>query len=383
MRGAVIAAILISALAIGCGGDRSDQTQTEIDLSLLTEGERKLVESIDRLRAEVEAAVEGGLRWLEGRQGGDGSLPGGVGNTALAVWAFLDRPVRDEADRLPSWISRAVSYIASNINPDGSISSSGRESVIQTAQAVIALSKLGEPSYRSHIRSAIDFLKAEQAENGGFPAGEGGEPDIVTTAFALLALEEAGLSPDEAVWRRAISFVQSCHHYADVNDAPWVDNSGGFVTSPGSSEAGRDELGRPLPYGTATYAGLLCYLISGMQAYEPPVRAALKWIMNNISASENPGLGRRELGLYYFMLSKALSELGEYIIIDSNGVQHRWFEGLFAEIKAQQSEDGFWSFEEPVRDTALVVLALEAGYPRRYPIPGLEFRMRTKIRPGR
>jgi hypothetical protein len=101
----------------------------------------------------------------------------------------------------------------------------------------------------------------------------------------------------------------------------------------------------------------------------------MKWIMNNFTCEMNPGLEYMELAKYYYLMAKGLKELGDYIVLDSNGVQHRWFGELFTKLKSLQTEEGYWRLESPILDTCYIILALVEEYPNQLPIPGLEFRM--------
>jgi hypothetical protein len=372
-------------VALGCGGNEREKEKLgkpeQIDMSILTEEERNLVASVERLKAQVDGSLQKALKWLEGQAEPDGSYPGNIGVTSLALMAFIKQPNFNE-DLIPARVRRGASYIASNLKSGD---------VTQMALALTALIYLDDPAYRDLIAEGLEFLMQAQMDEGegispddpnygGFPSDvEGAKGDIHTTVFALIALKEGMVEPDNPVWRKALAFLNHCQHYDEVNDLSWaVTNNGGFITSPSDSLAGLDENDRPIPYGSATYAGLLGYLLCGLDPHDMPVRAAIKWVMNNFTFDGNPGLGYKEVGLYYYLMAKSLGTLGDFTILDSQGRQHRWFNELFVKLKSLQDPDGFWRFESPIQDTVFAALALEEGYPQEYPIPGLKFRMKGR-----
>lgn len=377
--------MMIALLAsLGCGGGQREKGEKaeEPDMSILTQEERKLVALIRDLRRRVEGSIRRGVQWLRGQANDDGSYPGGLGVTSLAVMAFLKQPSLKE-DSIPGYVSNSVGYIAENLSAPIRVKSGLWGEVAQKAMAILALIQLNDPRYKDLVREGLKFLMRVQMDEGeGISPDDpnyGGFGDIYATVFALMAMKEGNISPDEPVWQKGLRFLERCQHYDEVNDQPWAStNIGGFITSPSGSLAGVDEHGRPIPYGSATYAGLLGYLCYGLKSYDIPLRAAFKWVMNNFNFDVNPGLGYKEMGPYYYFMSKSLKSLGDFTILDSQGVQHRWFIELFSKLESLQDQEGFWEFESPVSDTVFILLALEEGYPTEYPIPGLEFRMKGR-----
>jgi len=379
--------MMILLVSPGCGGDqgeRKGEKLKEPDMSILSQEERNLVASIKRLRVQVEESVRKGVEWLKGQANDDGSYPGGLGVTSLALMAFLKQPAL-KGGSIPGYVSKSAGYIAENLNL--SAPARGKPElwgdITQNAMAILALTQLNDPRYDDLVEKGLKFLiQAQMDEGEGVSPDDpnyGGFGDIYATVFALMAMKEGKISPDSPVWDKAVRFLKRCQHYDEVNDRPWArTNTGGFITSPSGSLAGIDEENRPVPYGSATYAGLLGYLYCGFKSYDMPVRAAFKWVMDNFNFDVNPGLGYKEVGPYYYFMSKSLKLLGDFTILDSHGVQHRWFNELFSKLKSLQDQEGFWRFESPISDTAFVLLALEEGYPRGYPIPGLEFRIKGR-----
>ncbi|MCD6505081.1 terpene cyclase/mutase family protein [Candidatus Poribacteria bacterium] len=383
----IIIMIAFLVASLGCGGDQKGKKGKELkepDMSILTKEERNLVASIRRLRVQVKESIRKGAQWLRGKCNDDGSYPGGLGVTSLAMMALMKQPSFKDGF-IPRYISDSAEYIARNLNLSAPIR--GKTGlwgdVAQKAMAILALIRLNDPRYSDLVRGGLKFLiQAQMDEGEGISPNDpnyGGFGDIYATIFALMAMREGKIAPDDPVWNKAAKFLERCQYYDEVNDQPWASvNSGGFITSPSTSLAGVDDRNRPIPYGSATYAGLLGYLYCGFKPYDMPVRAAFKWVMDNFNFDVNPGLGYKEVGPYYYFMSKSLKSLGNFTVLDSHGVQHRWFNELFSKLKSLQSQDGFWRFESPISDTAFALLALEEGYPRGYPIPGLEFRIKGR-----
>jgi hypothetical protein len=53
---------------------------------------------------------------------------------------------------------------------------------------------------------------------GGTTTRDGGRADLVSLEYGLRALKEAGLPADDAVWRKAIKFLERAQNNSETND---------------------------------------------------------------------------------------------------------------------------------------------------------------------
>jgi len=82
-----------------------------------------------------------------------------------------------------------------------------------SARLLIVLGRLadGNEKYQPHLDACLTFLRAEQEENGAW-FGRWGTNYIYGTWSVLIALSQAGVSPDEAMVRRAVHWLKSIQH---------------------------------------------------------------------------------------------------------------------------------------------------------------------------
>ena len=169
------------------------------------------------------------------------------------------------------------------------------------------------------------------------------------------ALKETGLPDDDPTWEKALTFLQRTQNYSDANDQPWASNDGGFVYYPGFTYA---EAGGTESYGSMTYAGL-SYTYANLGPEDDRVRAALRWIRNNYTVDENPGIGNKTLYYYYLVFAKALQAFGEDAVVDSSGQSHNWRVDLGEKLLELQYPDGYWVNDDPdyMQDNKILVTA--------------------------
>lgn len=319
--------------------------------------------------------IEEGLSYLHGVQKDDGSW-GNVGITALATLAFLNAGY-DENDEP---VRKAIDYILSKTREDGSIYIT--HPTYETSLAIIALVATRNESYKDIIDKARNWLLETQWDEdtpwgsvtkdnwyyGGWGYGDGRRPDLSNTQFALMALDAAGVSKEHPVWAKAQIFLARVQNRQEDVHIPFLNytvkwtpefntyNDGGFVYLPGQSLAGGTK-----SYGSMTAAGLWSLKLCGVSNDDPRVKAALKWISENYTWDENPGLDRSGLYYYYLTLSKALIMT---IGIDGEINGRRWYDDMVIKIVSLQRPDGswvgkgFWE-ENPVLATSYAVLSMQ------------------------
>ncbi len=388
----------LTALAIGCG------TAALLQSALPLMGEEKpasrpVVElPTDKNWLRAEEVVTKALAYLKAQQKPDYGWQGPhdpPGITAIVLKAFVQDP---HFDPQQPFIDKAYGYLLSFQKPDGSIS----EDVLATYNTAIAISSLAaakDAEYKVPMEKALAFLKELQWTDkiegipdrnkkvdeknpnfGGFGYGNKGRADQSNLQFAIDALHDAGLKKDDPAYQAALKFITRSQNNSETNtDQPWAGDDGGFIYTPadgGQSAAGEytSPDGRRMlrSYGSMTYAGLKSMIYAGLSKDDKRVKAAWKWIGNNWTLDENPGLSANdahaaENGLFYYFhtLARALHAYGEPVITDSKGNKHDWRLELIAKLEANQNKDGGWTGTQkwmesrPVLASAFGVLALQ------------------------
>jgi squalene-hopene/tetraprenyl-beta-curcumene cyclase len=322
--------------------------------------------------------IEKGLAWLRTQQKPDGSWQSNLGVTSLAVLAFLNAGY-DETDVT---VSKAISYILSNVKSDGSIYKS--YPTYETSLAILPLVATRNEAYKTIIENAKKWLVNSQWDEsclwggvikdswyyGGWGYGGGQRPDLSNTQFALLALDAAGLPKDDPTWVKAQVFLHRCQNInfpitLNIDDVEYTVQpynhyggyDGGFIYYPGTSLAGGQT-----SYGSMTGAGIWGLLLSGVPKTDPRIVAAMNWVKNHYTWDTNPGIGWWRMYYYYLSMSKALTMYGQSTI---DG--HDWYQELYNKIVGMQiaagSGKGYWSTsnEDYVPDltTAYAILSLQ------------------------
>jgi squalene-hopene/tetraprenyl-beta-curcumene cyclase len=186
-----------------------------------------------RTGTDSRAAIERGLRWLEGMQCKDGGWGAfDADNTRELVnklpfcdfGAVIDPPSADVTAHIVEALAaegrqnetacrRGVIWLLKNQEPDGSwFGRWGANYVYGTGAAVPALIAAGVKAHKPPIRRAVAWLEARQNADGGWgedmrsyddPAQWNGQGDSTAsqTAWALLALLAAGEQGGEAAER--------------------------------------------------------------------------------------------------------------------------------------------------------------------------------------
>jgi len=357
--------------------------------------------------ADVEL-YEGALEFLLEQQhdnGGWGQIPNGppgeVGITSLALRGLADSPLRGRED-VQEAAEDAIAYILEHQAEDGSFTHerSGL-GTYRTAIAVMALTSWDAERFAPQVEKAVAWLRNDQfdAEEdvprddphfGGYGYGKAGEnpdADLSNTHLALAALKEAGVSEDDPVFQRAMTFLRRCQNSSETN--PGVGglqplDDGGFIYDPGLSrnKSGmiehEDGTRSFISYSSMTYAGLMSLIHAGLTPDDQEVQAALGWIATNYTLDSNKGLGVRaddpnadQQGLYYYYHSfaKCLSVLGEDTVETEDGPR-RWARDLFDALHARVKEGGSfrnensrWWEQDPVLCTTYVLNAMNYAIP--------------------
>jgi len=349
----------------------------------------------------AQALIDRGLEFLKSQQKPDGGWQGEKDPpaiTALVLRAFV---LDEKFDARTDFVARGYDKLLSYQLEDGGIYKDLLANY-NTSIAVSALAAADDPRVKPSLERAIAYLKNLQwtpdmtsAEGetvqgdddpwfggwgyGGRSRGKG-RPDLSNAQIALDALRDAGLQPSDPAFQNAVKFVTRLQNHSATNSAPWAGTDGGFIYGPsdnrtGESAAGEytDATGRRMlrSYGSMTYAGLKSFIYAGLSKSDPRVQAAWKWITENWTLDENPGMklakpDMAQNGLYYYFhtLARAMNIYDEPVITTADGARHDWRIELIDKLAALQKPDGSWSGDKrwmednPVLVTAYCVLAL-------------------------
>lgn len=323
-------------------------------LILLSSGHRVL--AADQTQ---ESLVGRGIAFLESAQADDGSYSShaGTGVTSLVTTALL-RNGRTPQD--PT-VSKSLAFLEKNIHDNGGIYEEGsRHRNYETCLAILCFNEANQSGkYDELLKNAEAFLKELQWDDGegqdpssmsygGAGYGSHSRPDLSNTSFMIDSLKALGKGADDPAIQRALIFVSRCQNLeTEHNETKFAAKNpdGGFyytIAAGGSSQAGETPEGGLRSYGSMTYAGLKSMIYAGVDADDPRVVGALKWIAEHYTLTENPNMGDNGLYYYFHTFAKALDAAGKDEIVDSSGVAHNWREELVAELASRQLEDGSW-----------------------------------------
>lgn len=365
----------------------------------------------DAHRAKAGAMAQRAAAFLRSQQdaetGGWAVNPSGPNFpaiTGLVVTGLLMDPKVDCAD--PA-VSRGVDFMLSYAQVDGGIYDRMLASY-NTAICVSALARCDADRARQALRRAVPFLRSLQWSEdaldghpeaavvdeshpfyGGVGYGRHGRPDNSNLNVFIQALHDAGVSPDDPAYTRALVFLRRTQMDGRVNEMPYAAGStqGGFVyatgqnkdtAGEGQSMAGTLEetlsdgtvASRLRAYGSMTYAGFKTMVYANLSRDDPRVQAAYDWIRRNYTVEENPGLGTDGMYYYYITMARALDAWGEpeiELLCDEGQVfeTRDWANDLVARLATLQNEDGSfrsvddrWMEDNPVLITAYALIAL-------------------------
>jgi squalene-hopene/tetraprenyl-beta-curcumene cyclase len=334
--------------------------------ALSPETRQKLVDSAAR-----------GAAYLQQHQQADGNWERNPGITSLVVTALLRRQGADRAKEMQT-VTRALDYLRGLAKPDGGIYEKDLPHYM-TAVGAMALIEAGRPADKPLIDKARQYLvdnMVDESEGvnpndifyGAMGYGSAPRPDrrgdMISTEYALRALKASALPGDNAAWDKALAFLQRTQNHSETNDQAWAGNDGGFVYYPGFTY---HKDGGTRSYGSVTYAGLLSYTYANLKKDDQRVQGALKWIRDNYTVDENPGMGQKTVYYYYMVFAKALQAVGEPVIVDARGQRHNWREELARKLISLQHGEGYWVNEvkdewqdNKVLVTAFTLSAIEA-----------------------
>jgi len=358
-------AVLFASLSIVAVSPVAAQRGAATSTPLSAETRQKLTESLNR-----------GAAFILAQQRLDGTFDNNPGVTAVALTALLRQHGKPTADDVKK-LSKTLDFLVSMGKPDGGIYQQAIPHYI-TAVSVSALAAAGRPQDKRLIERGRQYLVEQMLDEG-----EGVQPndkwyggmsygganaerraDIISLEYGLQALKDADLPENDAAWAKAIKFLQRTQNNSETSDQSWASNDGGFVYLPGFSYHSD---GGTKSYGSATYAGVLSYSWANVKKTDQRVQAVTKWIRDNYTVDENPGMGQKTVYYYYMVFAKALQSIGDATIVDASGRSHVWREDLGRKLLSLQHPEGFWVNEvkdelqgNQVLVTAFTMMAVEA-----------------------
>jgi squalene-hopene/tetraprenyl-beta-curcumene cyclase len=315
-----------------------------------------------------------GAAYLVQQQHADGTWENHPGITAMVAAALLRQPGTSKATEL-AVTTKALDMLAGLAKPDGGIYQKDIPHYI-TAVSVMALVAGGRPQDKPLIEKGRRYLAEHILDEGegvspsdkfygGMGYGgtsDGGRADLISLEYGLRAMKEAELPANDPAWEKAIKFLQRTQNNSETNDQGWATNDGGFIYYPGYSQAGETR-----SYGSATYAGIISYTWANVKKDDDRVKGVNKWIRDNYTVDENPGLGQKTVYYYYMVFAKALQAMGQPVIVDAKGQRHNWREDLGLKLLSLQHPEGYWvntnraeMQDNKVLVTTFTMMALEA-----------------------
>lgn len=291
--------------------------------------------------AEVNRAIERGVKWLRSRQLADGSWPYGQaawqdGATALSVFALLVAGVEPGDPAVEAGIRYFTQFPP--------------ERTYTVALNILALTRADPRRYRTRIAESAQFLVRAQrrgAQVSGmwtYTAAPSKRADNSNTQFAMLGLYEAlraGLSVPAQVLRDA-----EAHYTRSQNpDGGWG-YRGGARSTGSMTAAGVASLHI---LGSSLYAR---QRTCGQYSYDRRIAAGLQWLADRFSVERNPG------GSQHFYYLYALERAGMLSGLKYFGSQDWYRQGAEYLLRVQRPS-GSWGSGEV--DTAFALLFLAKG----------------------
>ena len=281
-----------------------------------------------------------------------------VGLTPVVLTAALkSRVATPHALRAAEGLDRLVR----SVPPAGWVGSRDRQT-FTTAFALIALVEANrEAKYADPIARMVRALRASQWNEaagcdpssrwyGGTGCHAESSPDLFHTSIAVEAMRQAGVPASDPYMRRARVFVSRCQNLRGPHN-PFLEagdpNDGGFANAPPrryrAHPTGHPERNRR-SCGSLTCAGLQSLIYTGLSKEDVRIKAAVNWLRGNYTLDGNPGMAdsRRKLYEYYYAFAKAMTLVGQEVIVDPSGVEHHWRDELVEVLGRRQRPDGSW-----------------------------------------
>ena len=333
IRLSIVAVIGVGMCAIGARAQEAGSPEGAAPAA--TQPSAANTPAVGEISAELDPAIERGLRALADMQEDDGAFSGGrygkhVGITALACLAFMadgHMPGRGEYGRV---IDRGLEFILDNVNETGLIAAeTSHGPMYGHGFAALFLGEVygmtaGDPDSARSARVYDALVKANrlivqtQNEEGGWrynPVPH--DADISVTICQIMALRSArnaGIEIPKQTIDRAIEYVNGCHNTQD----------GGF----------RYQLGRGSSAWPRSAAGVASLFYAGVYEGEVIDRG-----VEYLEAKAFPGKASGIGGSHYYY--------GHYYAVQAMFLAggpswEAWWPAIREELLNRQVEDGTW-----------------------------------------
>ncbi len=369
------------------------------EINLLSQSKLPFSDASDySFKLELKNVIKKGSKWLLEQQDPAGfwSDSDHPAITGFALFALLNDPALENiVEKRKGQIDKGIAFLLSKIQPDGGVYTPGQGLAnYNTSLAIMAMTAVKDPSLSEYIKSARRFIVRGQFDfgekgvvdtnlDGGVGYGNSyPHSDMSNTLLALEALRYSEAYRGEAVkpgvndlnWEAAIEFISKCQNNSETNKEPWVSdekgNKGGFVYFPGNTKSDKVKLsdGRVAlrSYGSISYAGLLSLVYAKLNKDDKRVLAVQKWLSENYTLDENPGMGQQGLFYYFHTMSKALTASETHSFKDAQGKEVHWKKELALKLMDLQKQDGSWINptsrwweNDPVLVTSYSLVAIE------------------------
>jgi ankyrin repeat protein len=178
-------------------------------------------------RYPLDPVIASHVHWMLATQMPDGSWLGNgvnrppgefstVSHTAIAVRGLTLYPIPDRKPEFDRALQRAAKWLAT----------AQPSTTEERAMRLMGLVWSKAPS--AVIRSAVQEVVRQQRPQGGWSQLPALEPDAYATGLSLVALNEAGMRVDEAVYRRGVSFLLATQY----PDGAWLIRTRAFPVQP-------------------------------------------------------------------------------------------------------------------------------------------------------
>ena len=312
-------------------------------------------------------AIDAAVRYLEGRQAGDGSFPSdvyGFWRLGQSTTGFVLLALLASGRTLPQRLDRGVDALLALRGPDGAIGFAGAVPDYPTYATALALSVFRQLRPDEAAASEAWLLSQQFRSDGGWgehPALGGwgmgsrfvleppqaGHVDISMTRRVLESLPDRFDGKDAA-----LAFVRRCKG-----------DDSGFFYSPVDLALNKGHTDRS-GYGTSTADGLLALLALGLPADDPEVAGAVAFLRSIHHVADNPGVTGGPKAPFAPAMRFSY-RAGSSRVFSRLGGPEGWKKAVTDALVAEQNPDGSFANEsnlqkedDPLVATAFAIQAL-------------------------
>ena len=294
------------------------------------------------VQLESRGAIYRAIKYLINNQQKDGSWHKHPGITAFCLLALNQS--QSGGKTVPKEVmDKGLNYLRQQINQDGSLKNSKQQTdIYSTSVCLLTLSKLNNAEDKQHIANMNSYLMKTQSNLSAFHYSKSDYPDLSNTHWAMEAIYISAADPKDkqmmSFWHKASKFISSCQ----VEESKRNSELGGFTYYPQGKKPEKVDGDAPeTVFGSLTMGALKSLLYAQVKADDPRMNKGLKWISNNYSVKENPGL--KDGGYYYYLyMFSSLMLIWDKDFIHSEDAKHNWRDDILQTLLSKQKSDGNW-----------------------------------------